>query len=353
MNNTKNSFSITDQIFFAQRLSLLLASDISLTQSLSVMMSMDNSLKRKKIYEYLIRSCERGISLSKSMIDSKVKFDQLLITLIKNGEHSGTLIESLSEIVSNLEKRNELKKKIITTLIYPAFIFFATICMSLFLVMYIFPKILPMLNSMNIDLPFLTLLIKALYEYSILYGLQVIGFIVFISITFFILIKRYTYFRYYLHKILLKIPIYSTYLKLSILSSLCSIGEILLSSGRSVSEFHTFSIDSLKNIIYINSIKEIHKESVQGISFSNSMSKYPDIFFQIMIDMCSIGEKTGNLALMLGHCSKILEQDLDNLLKRFSALIEPILMIFMGIVVGSIALSIILPVYEITNHLTK
>jgi type IV pilus assembly protein PilC len=83
------------------------------------------------------------------------------------------------------------------------------------------------------------------------------------------------------------------------------------------------------------------------------MNQYPQIFVQTMIDMCAIGEKTGNLALMLGHCSRIFEQDLDLLFKRFSALIEPVLMITMGIIVGAIALSIILPVYEITNHLTK
>ncbi len=69
--------------------------------------------------------------------------------------------------------------------------------------------------------------------------------------------------------------------------------------------------------------------------------------------MIDIGERTGNLAIMMGHCSRIFEQDMDTFLKRFSSLIEPVLMIFMGVVVGSIALSIILPVYEITNHLSK
>jgi type II secretory pathway component PulF len=83
------------------------------------------------------------------------------------------------------------------------------------------------------------------------------------------------------------------------------------------------------------------------------MKLYPNLFLRIMIDMCSIGERTGNLALMFGHCSRIFEQDIDLFLKRFSSLIEPVLMIFMGLIVGSIALSIILPVYEITNHLSK
>jgi len=169
------NFTISDQIFFAQRLSLLIDSDISLIDSLNILKSMDSSKKHKKIYDNLISDCEKGISLSKSMINTKVRFDPLLITLIKNGEYSGSLVSSLMQVSKNLEKRSELKKKIISTLIYPSFIFIATICMTLFLILYIFPKILPLLGSLNIQLPLITRIIKSIYEYSISYGLQTLG----------------------------------------------------------------------------------------------------------------------------------------------------------------------------------
>jgi type II secretory pathway component PulF len=167
------------------------------------------------------------------------------------------------------------------------------------------------------------------------------------------LIKKNKYIKIRYHEILLKTPILGLYIKIKILSSVCSIGEIILSSGRSLTEFHSFSYNSSNNLIFKDAFNKIYDQSIQGISFTNSMKLYPNLFLRIMIDMCSIGERTGNLALMFGHCSRIFEQDIDLFLKRFSSLIEPVLMIFMGLIVGSIALSIILPVYEITNHLSK
>ncbi len=351
-NSMYKSFSINDQIFFAQRLSLLLDSNISLTESLNIMKSMETSKARKKVYGIFINDCEHGIPLSKSIINSSVKFDLLLITLIKNGEYSGSLVSSLLQVSKNLEKRNDFKKRLISTLIYPAFIFVVTICMALFLVMYIFPKILPMLSSMNIKLPLLTLLVKSAYEYTFLFGLQTMGAFVVSVLCFAYLLKKSDWVKRKIHSILLATPLLGKYLKLKILSSLCGIGEMLLSSGRSLSEFHLFARDSLSNVVIKNSFQKIHAQSVLGVTFSSSMKEFPNIFLPVMVDMCSLGEKTGSLSVMLGHCSRIFEQDLDLLLKRFSSLIEPVLMIFMGLVVGSIALSIILPVYEITNHLT-
>ena len=352
INNLRNCFSISDQIFFSQRLSLLLESNISLIESLSIMKSMEKSAKRKKVYEIFINDCDSGLSLSKSIYRIGLKFDSLLIAFIKNGEYSGSLAISLLQISKTLEKRGEIKKKIINSLIYPTFILIATIAMSLFLILYIFPKILPMLSSMHIKLPFLTILIKKIYEYSVLYGLQITLILAALFIIFTILLKKVSFMRRLFHRSLLTIPIFGLYLKISILASLCNIADLFLSSGRSLSEFHNFNAESLKNTIYINAFKDIYEDSIKGISFSNSLIKHKKLFLPLMIDMTMLGERTGNLGIMLGHCSRIFEQDLDIFFKRFSTLIEPILMIFMGIVVGSIALSIILPVYEITNNLT-
>ncbi len=346
-------FSIIDQIYFAKRLSILLESNLSMLEALKIMKSMENEAYKIKIYDNLINDCEIGISLSKSLLNLNLKLDSLLITLIKNGEQGGTLVLSLSQISRNLEKRNELMKKMISTLIYPAFIFIATIFMAIFLVMYIFPKILPLLNSLNIQLPFLTRLVKFLYEFGISYGLYVATLSLLIIFSFKFSYKRFDIFKFNIHKILFKIPILSNYLILDINSFLCNIGEILLSTNRSLSDLHLFNRDTTTNLIYKKIFNQIYNESLIGISFTKSISKYPKFFNKIMINMCNIGERSGNLSEMMGHCSRIFEQDIDTFLKRFSSLIEPILMIFMGVIVGSIALSIILPVYEITNSLNK
>ncbi len=345
------SFSLSNQLFFAQRLSLLIDSNISLVESLLIIKNMDNSLYRRRVLDVFIIDINNGLSLSRSMKNSRVYFEPILTTLIRNGESSGLLVNALSQAYKFLEKRNELKKKIISTLIYPSFIVLATLAMTLFLILYIFPKILPLLGSLNIQLPLITRIVKAFYEYSIAYGLYIILIIILLFSTLFILIKKNKQIKKIMHSFLFSLPVLNIYLKTYYLSTICNTAEMLLSSGKSIPEVILFSKDSTPNILYKKALEKIYSESIQGISFSNSMKTFPSLFPTLIIDMCSIGEKTANVSILLGHCAKIFEQDLDNFLKRFSSLIEPILMVTMGLIVGSIALSIILPVYEITNHL--
>lgn len=347
------SFSLSDQIFFSQRLSLLIDSSIPLVESILIIRNMDNSFHRRRVLDVFIMDINNGISLARSMRNSGVYFNPILITFISNGESSGFLSNSLLQAYKYLEKKNELKKKIISTLIYPLFIVFTTFFMTLFLVLYIFPKILPLLGSLNIKLPLITRIVKNLYEFSILYGLYGILFLILFTIFFTLIIKKNAYLKSILHLFILSIPILGKYFKTYYLSTICNTGEMLLSGGKSIPDMLMFSKDSIRNVLYKNAFDKIHSQSIQGISLSNSLKKHSSLFSIFMIDMCSIGEKTGNVGIMLGHCGRIFEQDLDNFLKRFSSLIEPILMVLMGLIVGSIALSIILPVYEITNHLTK
>ena len=246
-----------------------------------------------------------------------------------------------------------MKKKIISSLIYPAFIVFATITMTFFLILYIFPKIIPLLKSLNIELPLITRIVQAFYYFSISYGIWLIlGVIVFISIFYFLNMKIFS-FKYKIHLFLIHMPFFRKYIQIYIMASICSMSETLLNSGRSLPDALSFSKESVRNVVYKKVFAEIYDESVRGVSLADSLRKHSRIFPSILINMCDLGERTGHLANMLGHSAKIFEQDIDNAQKRLSSVIEPMLMVFMGLIVGSIALSIILPVYEITNHLTK
>lgn len=349
----KKSFSISDQILFSQKLSLLLSSGISLIEALSMMNKIEKKDNRKKVYEFLVESIQKGVSLNRSIKNIDLKFHSLLVILIQIGEFSGHLSESLLHAHKYLEKKDEMKKKLISSVIYPAFIIVATICMTFFLILYIFPKIIPLLQSLDIELPLITRIVRGFYYFSISYGLWVMLAFSILFLISFVLNKKIYSIKYKSHLYILKIPFLGKYIQIYILSSICNISETLLSSGRSLTETILFSKESSKNIVYKKVFNEIYENSIQGVAFSVSLQKYHRIFPPILWSMCSLGEKVGNLGTMFGYCGKIFEQDIDNALKRISSLIEPMLMVLMGLIVGSIALSIILPVYEITNHLTK
>ncbi|MES3031341.1 MAG: type II secretion system F family protein [Patescibacteria group bacterium] len=347
---------IYNQLNFTQRLSLLLDAGISFAEALRILRGIEKVAKKQRAYDVLIEDTLAGVSLSKSLAQRKISFDGTLRALIETGESSGSLALCLRQAFQYLEKKNELKKKVIGSLVYPMFIICATIGMTLFLILFIFPKIIPLLTSLNITLPLITRLVLGFYHFSISYGLwTILGGGVALSVLIF-LIQRYEGVRFLFHRLLLSLPLFGRLIQIYTLSSLLSTGHILLSSGRSLHDVLLFSQSSSKNILYKKAFGEVAQECLEGVSLAEAFSRYsvkPELFPPLLINMVMIGEKTGNLSQILLHTGKLYGEEVENSLKKFSALIEPLLMVLMGLIVGSIALSIILPVYEITNHLNK
>ncbi len=343
------------QLQFAQRCSVLLESGISLSETLSIIIRMEKSKKRLLIFSSLREKVEQGVSLSKSIILTKAKFDPLLVSMIAYGEISGILALSLKQAGEIMEKGNIIKKKIIGALIYPAFIALATIVMTLFLVMYIFPKIIPLFVSMNITLPLITRVVRKIYELGLHYGLYaglsvIIGGAVFY---YFYAGKKQAVFRHKIQIVLLVIPILGQVLQKYFICIYCRSTATLLDCGQSLPMILEQLVTASTFDPYRKAWRFSRGEIERGISLSESLGSFKTIFPSVVVDMLCIGERTGSLAMMFHHVSQMYEQELEDFIKQLSTSIEPILMIFMGLVVGSVALSIILPIYEITNHLSK
>ncbi len=347
------NFNNSNQIFFAERLSLLLQSGISIADSINIIMKIDSGTKRTKFYNLIITDINKGIPLSKSIQINNIKFNTLLIQLIQNGEASGTLHNSLKQASEFLKKKSELKEKIISSLIYPAFIVFFTLIMTLFLILFIFPKILPLLNSLKIQLPLITRFIQSLYLISIKYGIYIIIIMLLMIFLTHFIFKKNKKIRIKTYKTLINLPIVGNYFKMYFTINLCHTGEIFLNSGNSVIDLIKINYEYNKNDLYAESYLEVNKQLSKGISLWNALSIQNNIFPQLLIHMCGIGEKTGNLPNMFSNCAKVFDYEIDNILKKFTSLIEPTLMVTMGLIVGGVALSIILPIYEITNNLSK
>ena len=341
------------QLQFAHRCAVLLESGISLTETLEIIIRMEKSKKRLQILSAIKIQVEKGISLSRSLVIAKAKFDPMLASMISYGESSGILALSLRQASEMMEKGGDIKKKIIGALIYPGFIAAATLGMTLFLVMYIFPKIIPLFSTMNIELPFLTRAVRKLYEVILHFGL-IGGLCALVSLgIFFYFYKKNKIFRNRVQFTVLKFPVLGTMLQKYSICTSCRSAATLLDCGQSLPKI----LEQIETSSALNPYKSAWnfsgKKVERGSPLSESLRSFPAIFPTIVPDMLGIGERTGSLALMFQHISKLYEQELEDFIKHLSTSLEPILMIFMGLVVGSVALSIILPIYEITNHLSK
>lgn len=345
-----NMFKLSDTLLFIKRLSILLDSGVSLREVFLILSHMESSPTRKRFYISCRESIERGLSFSKSIEGTGVKFDPLLLTLIENGESSESLVSALRHAHVYLSKKHQLRKKIIGSLFYPICIMIATLLMTLFLILYIFPKIEPLLGSLNIQLPLITRIVQGIYHGLISYGLIVFVISLCLMGIFRILLKKIHSLRYRVHLLFLSIPYIRTYIQGYVMARLCLSSSMLLNSGRQ--GFFALSVfsDHSSHMVYKKITHDMSDSMIRGVSLYQACMNYEKYIPTLLIHMISIGEKTGTLADAFRYSGEMFESDIEDMTKLLSSLMEPLLMILMGLIVGSIALSIILPVYEITNH---
>jgi type IV pilus assembly protein PilC len=340
------------QLQFAHRCSVLLESGISLPEALELILNLEKRKSEKLYLQKIYENVSRGVSLSKSIARASSKFNPTLLSMITFGESSGILALSLRQGLEIIEKGEQIKKKLVGALIYPGFIALATFGMTLFLVMYIFPKIIPLFSSLNITLPLLTRAVRGLYRVLAHYGIIIGLSVLFVGICCIVIYKKKVKFRYFAQDRILKLPILGLFVQKYHLSSSCRSVGTLLNCGQTLTHILHQISESTSSEIYKEMWKTSHDEVNKGISISMTLRRFKNVP-QLVPDMLSIGEKTGSLSTMFHHVSRMFEEELDNFCKQLGTVLEPVLMIGMGLIVGSVALSIILPIYEVTNHLSQ
>ncbi len=344
--------STGDKIFFARNLALLLKSGISLAEALETLKNSANSLSLKFILDQVIKDIERGQFLADSLLNFEDKFDKFFIATIKVGETSGKLIENLEKISSELQKIAKLKNKVITTLIYPTFIILVMILVMILVVYFLFPKILPIFESLNIELPFITKIFISGAKFILNYGYYFFGFII-LMILILTFSLRYEKPKFYFHKTLLNLPLLS---RLFINYSLTEFSRnlaILLESGLTEVEALRLSGESSTNYVYRQKILIISNLFAKGHKLSELLEKDKKFFPYQFTKMISIGEKTGTLSNTLIYLAQNYEEEIDINLERFVNSLEPIILIIVAGIVAFMALAIILPIYELSDKLSK
>lgn len=240
--------SINKQTFFAKKLSFLIKSGITVIESITLIKNQTKSKPEAKTFERIIGDVRNGKSLASSLERCHGTFSNFAINIIKAGELSGNLTQNLNYLADELRKKEILKKKIISSLVYPIIITVATLSITFFLTMFIFPKIIPIFQSMNVKLPITTKMIIKLVEIINNYGLYIsLGLAIFI-IGLILIIKKVKKVRYIYDGFIFKIPIFGKIAKNYNLTNLTRTLGILLKSGLSVIEALQITVDTTDNL---------------------------------------------------------------------------------------------------------
>ncbi len=340
--------SAQEQLIFIKNLSIMVKAGLPVLESLKMIQKEAKSRSLKKILLQVIDDVSNGQFLSASLDKFRGVFGDLFINLIHVGETSGILSENLNYLAEELQKKNELRKKIIGALIYPSVILVATFGITGMLTIFIFPKILPVFKTLNVTLPLTTRILigfsNILTEQGPIAALSILIFVTALWLT--LKIRKV---RFWSHAFLLRLPILGRMMRDVNLANFTRTLGLTLKSGVKIVEAVSITAQTLSNLIYKQELLNIAEQIKKGQTISEYLYPHPHLFPSTLSQMVTVGENTGNLSETLLYLSEFYEAELNDLTKNLSNVLEPMLMVVMGVIVGFVAISIITPIYEVSS----
>jgi len=348
----RGGFSLIDKILFAKHLATMLKSGISLHESLEVIADQTTSRQVKNNIISILESIRAGQTLSNALARQTKLFDPLFINIIKVGEESGTLEENLEYLASELENRMELRQKIKAASFYPVIVLASTFVLGFVLAYFVLPKITALFLTLNFDLPLSTKILLVVADIFQKYGLYIFVGII-LTIILFKFLSNLKFFKPFFHWSLLKMPVIGRLVVNYNLTIINRTMGILLKSGLTIDQAIVSTSEILKNVIYQRQLKNSLEQVQRGKKFSDTLE--PErrsrhlMFPLLMTKMINVGERSGKLDESFLYLAEYFEKEVDNVTKNLSTILEPVLLIFVGLIIGFVAVSVITPIYQITG----
>ena len=343
----KKKAKVEDVLMFSKQFATMVKAGLPILQVLSMLRDQIESPAMKDVIEDIRKSLEGGVTLSKCFEKYPDLFDNIYVNLIKAGEASGKLDVFLLKIVDSLEKKEKIKKKIKGALMYPSIMFTVAITVSAFMLVKVVPVFAKMYDGMGIELPAATATIMAMSDFLRGNG----GKILLLSlITFYFsfkyLTKKNEKFRYAWHKRVLKLPIFGDMILKSMLARVSLIMGNLSAAGVNLLESLEIAKSVSNNMVVLESLENVKKGVFSGDTLTKLFLKDP-LFPPTFGQLISVGEQTGQLDEMFNSVAKYYESEFDTAVNNMSSLIEPIMIVFMGIMIGGLMIAMYSPIFNV------
>jgi type IV pilus assembly protein PilC len=336
-------------LIFCKQFATMLRAGLPVLNTLEMLEGQTTRPPMKKVIQTIKKDLESGNALSKCFEKHPKIFDTVVVNLIKAGEASGKLDTFLQKIVVSLEKREKIKSQIKSALFYPGVLFSVAILVTVFMLMNVVPTFVNMYEGMGMgdDLPTPTAVIMSMSEFVRSSG----GFFLLIFIISFIfgfkfLISKNYNVKKVWHKIMLKLPVFGNLINKSILAKVSLVLGNLNQAGVDLIESIDIAKSVTDNVIVIEALENIKKGVFSGETLTDLFNKekiFPPTFSQLI----SVGEQTGSLDEMFGSVAIYYEEEFDVAVANLASLIEPIMIVFMGITIGGLMLAMYAPIFNV------
>lgn len=335
-------------INFARHLSIVVRAGLPLLEGLKIINRQAGKGYLRTIIDQISKDVESGQFLATSLQRYPYVFDGFFVNIVRVGEISGTLPNNLLYLAEEKRKAREFRNKIRAALVYPAIVLVAMIVIVGFLVFFVFPKVLPIFQNLRVKLPLPTKILMAVSNFLLANGLWVVlGAIAFVVASRMML--RSPSFKYLFDKFNLRVPVLGRLMTDSNVANFTRVFSVLLKSGIKIVDALNITSETFNNLVYKRALAATAIDISKGETLVKNINMHPDIFPPLVGALIEIGESTGNLEENLNYLSNYYTEEMENSLRTLTSLMEPMLLLTLGVVVGFVAISIILPIYKITQ----
>ncbi len=338
-----------EKVDLVNNLSLLVKSGKPINDSFGLLAEQTENPSLKKSLNSTKEKLEKGTSLYEAFEDDS-NFGKIFVSFIRAGEESGTLDKSLDYLARWLERNNRLQKELSSATLYPKIIVSFAILLGGALSIFILPQLVPVFDTLNVDLPPTT---RALLWFSDLmqsYGIFIIGGS-FGFITLFFILLKWRPVKTLWDWLLLKMPVVGTISREYQLTVISQLITTLFQSGLTINDSLDIIAESVTNITYEKAIKKVRARVAKGTSLAEALKKHPALFPGVFISVVATGEETGSYGNSFQYLANFFANKVTEKTKRLPTLIEPALLIVIGIFVAFLAMAIVLPIYDVTKGL--
>jgi len=340
------SVSERDITFFTRQLATMLRAGVPLLQAFEIVARGHSNARFSRLMMDIKGRIESGSSMSQAFRQHPKQFDALYCNLVAAGETAGMLDAILERLATYKEKILAIKGKIKAALFYPISVIIVAIVVIWVIMIWVIPAFKEVFTSFGADLPAPTLMVMAISDFFVTWWWLMVLIVIGALAAFFTLLRRSTAFRYAIDRLSLKIPVIGAILEKATIARWTRTLATMFAAGVPLVE----SLDSVAgasgNALYAAGTKRIQTEVSTGTSLTNAMSN-TGLFPTMVLQMTQIGEESGSLDGMLSKIADFFEAEVDDAVAALSSLIEPLIIVFLGVVIGGLVVAMYLPIFKL------
>ncbi len=341
--------ALKDVVNVSKQMSALLDAGVSVIKALQLIAEEMPKPILKRTFDVVVQDVKAGKSISAAFSKHKHVFSDFYVNLIKSGEESGKMAQAFSYLADYMDRNYALVVKVRNAMIYPAFVIGTFLVVMVVVFTMVIPKLAEILRESDVQLPLLTRIVLAISDFLIAYGIYFGIFTAAIGLYVFLAFRGTQGWLMFFDTVKIKTPIVKNVFKMLYVTRIADNLQTLLTSGVSLTKSIQITGDVVGNIFYKRILDQALIDVKAGVSISTSFAKHKDLIPSTLTQMLRIGEETGEIGKLMGSIAKFYQREINTSIDTLVGLIEPIMIVSLGLGVGVLLVSVLMPIYNLAG----